>query len=276
MEIQCPLTALSTNVNINVDADRGIATMKPRSPTKPRSPVKAKVAMRQKQKSLGKTMAPTAQELTDVAFLERVAKGEEELVRTLIEEGGQDVNVADERGESALHKAVATGNIELVRLLLKHGVLVDHAAMDGTRAVGLAVKHGYGDMVGLLNEAGADLRVVNPRDGSILLHEACWAGHVEMVEQLLATGQFGDLLETIDHTGRTPLHVAAFRSPMAVCTALVGAGASASVMDKRLNTPSNLAGRMGRRNSKEYLVKCEAAVTVALAATKLKRGLRKQ
>jgi hypothetical protein len=75
-----------------------------------------------------------------------------------------------------------------------------------------------------------------------------------MVELLLSTGKFADLLETTDHTGRTPLHVAAFRAPEVVCRALVAAGASAAVMDKRLNTPSELAGRMGRRNSKDYLL----------------------
>lgn len=100
----------------------------------------------------------------------------------------------------------------------------------------------------------------------------CTQGHIEMVELLLSTGKFADLLETTDHTGRTPLHVAAFRAPEVVCRALVAAGASAAVMDKRLNTPSELAGRMGRRNSKDYLLQCEAAMTVAMAATKLKRG----
>ena len=93
---------------------------------------------------------------------------------------------------------------------------------------------------------------------------------------LLKTGQFADLLETVDKQGRTPLHIASFRCPEEVCLQLVEAGAKAAVRDVRGNTPSSLAGRMGRSNSKEYLLTCEAGLTAALAATKLKRGLKKR
>ena len=55
---------------------------------------------------------------------------------------------------------------------------------------------------------------------------------------LLQSGQFKDLLEVVDSAGRTPLHIAAFRSPEEVCLQLVEHGAQPLVKDKRANTPS--------------------------------------
>ena len=93
---------------------------------------------------------------------------------------------------------------------------------------------------------------------------------------LLQSGQFKDLLEVVDSAGRTPLHIAAFRSPEEVCLQLVEHGAQPLVKDKRANTPSELAGRMGRSSSKKYLLECEGGLTAALAATKLKRRMQKK
>jgi len=254
---------------VNRDLARGVATLKPSSPIGRRK----SQTIRQKKSAFSRTTAATPQEVADAAFLDAVAKGSEETVRSMIDEG-QDVNVADERGESALYKAVATGDSSLVQLLLKHFALVDHADLDGVRPIGIAIKHGHAELVNILTEAGSDLRLRNPKDGTIFLHEACWGGHTEMVQQMLLTGKFDDLLETTDANGRTPLHVAAFRAPEEVCRALIRAGANASVMDKRLNLPSSLAGRMGRRNSKDYLENCELAATSVLAAVKLMRPVR--
>ena len=101
--------------------------------------------------------------------------------------GDAKLDTTDKTGSTALHKAVPTGDVELLRLLLQHNAIVDHTTIDGIRAVGVAVKLGKSEMVRMLSEAGADLAMLNPKDGSLLLHEACWAGHLEMVEELLVT-----------------------------------------------------------------------------------------
>ena len=58
-------------------------------------------------------------------------------------------------------------------------------------------------------------------------------------------------LETRDNDQRTPLLVASFRSSAEVCQLLQSVGADISVEDKRANKPAELAGRVGRRKSKE-------------------------
>ena len=60
-------------------------------------------------------------------------------------------------------------------------------------------------------------------------------------------------LETRDNDQRTPLLVASFRSSAEVCQLLQSVGADVSVEDKRANKPAELAGRVGRRKSKELL-----------------------
>ena len=206
-----PLSHVVSNLNISIDAERGVASVKSqspsfgrsspkrsptkaarsptkgvRAPSKPLSPLKAtRVQVRQKPSTFSRTTAPTPEEVADADFLDAVAKAQMDKVRSLIFEKQQNVNVADERGETALHKAVPTGDVELLRLLLQHKAVVDHASVDGIRAIGVAVKLGKSEMVKMLSEAGADLGMLNPKDGSLLLHEACWAGHLEMVEELL-------------------------------------------------------------------------------------------
>eukprot|EP00966_Prymnesium_polylepis_P096090 2226560-Prymnesium_polylepis.1 len=106
VDVSAPLSSRHTNelLSISHDADRGVATLKPSSPIMKRSPTKvARAQVRQKARTVS-TTKPSAEETADTDFLDHVAKGQMDVVRSLIE-SGQDVNVADERGESALHKA---------------------------------------------------------------------------------------------------------------------------------------------------------------------------
>ena len=77
-------------------------------------------------------------------------------------------------------------------------------------------------------------------------------------------------LETRDKDQRTPLLVASFRSSAEVCQLLQSVGADISVEDKRANKPAELAGRVGRRKSKELFDSWETTLAGTVAATKLK------
>lgn len=74
------------------------------------------------------------------------------------------------------------------------------------------------------------------------LHRAASAGHVGLVELLLASGAgIGER----DHGGRTPLHFAAEQGQVAAATALMTHGAKASAMDQAGDTPLHKAARQG-------------------------------
>jgi len=71
------------------------------------------------------------------------------------------------------------------------------------------------------------------------LHNAINTGHVELVTELLNIQP--TLLESRDHNGRTPLHVAAAGGHTAIVEALLTAGADAMVVDNNLQTPLHMA-----------------------------------
>lgn len=226
-----------------------------------------------KQKVWSRTVSATPEELADEKFLDMVSKGEiDEVVRLLA--NGQEPSVSDERGETALHKAVQGGDVQLVGILLDAGAIIDHADCDGVRPITLAVRANALGLCLMLLDRGASLTYQNVNDGSILLHDAAHSGHVGMMAFLLQTGEYADMLETTDMSGRTPLHIAAFRAPEEVCRMLVAAGAQPNVVDERKNKPSALAGYVGRRKSKDFLLSCEGALNVGLAAVKIKRHAR--
>ena len=82
-------------------------------------------------------------------------------------------------------------------------------------------------------------------------------------------------LETKNAEGRTPILVASFRSSAACCELLHAAGASVDVVDNRGNKPAELAGRVGRENSKELFEKWDLALNVMMAAIRLKNKMKK-
>ena len=70
---------------------------------------------------------------------------------TLLLQGGADVSLRGEDGETALHRAVLFGNAELVQLLLTHNAPTSTKNDDGNTPLGLATVLGNRSIVTLLN-----------------------------------------------------------------------------------------------------------------------------
>ena len=195
--------------------------------------------------------------MEDAAFLDSVSKGDSDKVFDMMQKG-QTLDARTESRETAIHLAVNARDNKMLRLLLKAdktGELVDTGDKKGVRPIAVAVKLNQRELFDTLVQNGADVSKVNEHDKTTLLHTACWAGHEDMLELLLKTGAFnGELLEAQDTDGRTALHTGAFRGSEEVCKLLVDAGAQGVASgDKWGNKPSGLAGRSGRKSSKEYL-----------------------
>ena len=79
-------------------------------------------------------------------------------------------------------------------------------ALDRHRATALAAQHGHADALRLLLDAGEDPNRYNPKGNhghSTPLHQAAWAGHLDVVRLLVERGARLDLRDTIYHG--TPL-----------------------------------------------------------------------
>ena len=132
------------------------------------------------------------------------AKGREDLVRTLLTQGG-DINAGNNNGQTPLHLAADQGNSNVVRLLLEQGALVDVVEKAaGYTPLHYAAAHGYADLCEMLIRFGADSDMLTCNQDSPL-HLAIEKGQVGVVCVLL---KYRARLDIKNRTGMTPLQQA--------------------------------------------------------------------
>jgi ankyrin repeat protein len=105
-------------------------------------------------------------------------------------EKGQNINVQDEDGSTALINSVIHGNLENVRLLLKHGANVHMKDEDGgTALLNIAIFEKEDDekILKLLLSKGANINAKD-KDGETALHYATYYGHMSHIKMLLKHG----------------------------------------------------------------------------------------
>ncbi len=147
--------------------------------------------------------------------------------RTLIA-AGAEIDVADEKGRTALHYAAETGSEAMIALLLLAGADVGVLDGQGDTPLHLAVGKGFDPAARALLEAGADPNLRNDK-GCNCLHQLAdlfltdmTPAHLRLANALLAAG--GDL-EALDHRGLNPLVAAAATGNIPVAAVFVSRGA---------------------------------------------------
>ncbi|TXI48196.1 MAG: hypothetical protein E6Q50_11475 [Lysobacter sp.] len=159
--------------------------------------------------------------------LHHAARSSDPGVAALLRDAGAEIDVLNREGASPLAVACTAGNWRLARFLLERGAKPEpvggvptlHAAAGGDEddpaGVQLLLKH----------KAKADAR--DPR-GRSALHEAAYAGHVEIVGILLGAGAD---VQARDHEQRTPFLEAARGAQSAAARALAEARADVQAVD---------------------------------------------
>jgi len=110
-----------------------------------------------------------------------------------------------------------------------------------------------------LNTDGPDSLLINSNNGWTVLHTATFTNDKKIIETImkhLTGARKKVLLGTKDKTGRTPLHIASFKDDSedsCIVNLLLNHGATNESKDTGGNTASDLAGRSGRRKSKEII-----------------------
>ncbi|GFR27575.1 ankyrin-3 [Trichonephila clavata] len=143
-----------------------------------------------------------------------------EVVKLLLE-GGAHPEATDENMSTPLHLAATTGSKKIIILLLnsveEHGghdklrrymnilIYVDEKNLSGYTALHSAVMKGHLDIVKILLEKGADVKLTFDHS-SHPLHLAAVSGNVDIVKCLL---QHGAAVNCVNNFGETPLHKAA-------------------------------------------------------------------
>ncbi|EED23250.1 unc-44 ankyrin, putative [Talaromyces stipitatus ATCC 10500] len=168
---------------------------------------------------------------------EAIARGQHDVVKSLLEKGVPNINAQDSRGYTPLHiaveqddlvsakaliekgastfrpnimvqpvlkMAVHLGNEEMVKLFLDQGGNVDERDALGYTPLVAAASSGNDKLLTLLIQQGADLNARGSRGGTAL-HQASHVGHAGAVRILLKAGANPDVR---DISGRTPLQIA--------------------------------------------------------------------
>jgi ankyrin repeat protein len=152
---------------------------------------------------------------------------------------------------------VRSGQRDEVRSALKaNPLLVNATDVSGRTPLFFAVSAGNLDMVRLLVENGASVRV-GDNNLRAPIHFANWAGNKEMLDLLLEKGA---VVDTRAIGGATPLIHASLNDSFEMSRFLIERGADINVQCNSLTTPLYFAVLNDNRNYYEYLLRAGAEV----------------
>ena len=140
-------------------------------------------------------------------------------VRELVSTFKCPVNLADSRGNTALHHACEAGHMATVKVLQVLGVNLDALNSDGDAALHVAAFNGRSEVLKLLAKYGCNIAYRSGYKKRVPLHYACDGGHVELVKDLVR--KFKCDVGVQDENGLTPLHVAVVAGKTEVVRELV-------------------------------------------------------
>ncbi|KAK7973352.1 hypothetical protein PG988_007486 [Apiospora saccharicola] len=192
-----------------------------------------------------------------------------EIVRKLLEAGGNPNSCAAETGKDTIHAmgqrfrhhetplliAISKGNLSIVELLLESGAAVNFPARRGLRRTPLqkACEYGHLEMVKLLLRQGADINAAPaPVGGGTAIQMAARSGSLRIVELLLDNGaDIHQAPSPID--GKTALEMAAERGRIGIIEFLWRQGDQSRFAERELQRARELADAEDHSGCVTYL-----------------------
>lgn len=176
-----------------------------------------------------------------------------------------EINTKDAFGFTALHYASSTNDVYIARILLNNGA-DDMALADDDDATPLhrASLNGNLEMVELLSKRRATLWEMDC-DGRTALHLAAIADCKPVIEVLLARGVS---INVMDHSEWTPLHCAASGGHTEAVVYLLHRGADTSIRDFDEKTAFDLAVQLGHEKTAD-IIRRHLLCTLDFATRKL-------
>ena len=158
-------------------------------------------------------------------------KGHMNVVSFLVEHGGANVNLPNEKGNvTPLMVASSSGHMNVVSFLVEHGADVNLQDKRGGSPLMYAIQDGQVNILSFLVEHGANVHVdLQEKLGKTPLMYASQHGHRNLVSFLV---EHGDNVDLQDKDGNTPLMLASSCGHVDVVTFLVKHGANVNLQNK--------------------------------------------
>ena len=183
--------------------------------------------------------------------------GRPEAVMTLLANGA-DPRIADAEGNTPLHHASRSSDPGVAALLRDAGATMDALNAEGVSPLGIACAAGNWRLARFLLERGAK---TEPAGGQPVLHAAAGTEEDDPAGvQLLLRHKAK--VDSRDKRDRTALHEAAFAGHVEICSALLDAGADVHAKDGQGRTPLLESARAGALPALEVLLTAGADARV--------------
>lgn len=173
------------------------------------------------------------------------AQGHLDVVRCLIEAGADPCMASSPSGQTPLISACSAGQAAVAQYLMSQGANVNAARANGVTALYVSAYGGFGDLVRVLLQQGADPNRAAYGGDETPLHVAVRKAHLDVVQALK---EYGENLEVNPRTrdGNTPLHFAARHgSPSVVLEMLTLDGVDINAKSDDGSTPLHAAACTG-------------------------------
>lgn len=161
------------------------------------------------------------------------------------------VNIADNKGDTALMKAVAENNLKAVEELLNFGANVNARNNLGLTALIYAIKHENLELIRELLNRGAYIHA-QTNDGITALMLAVDNKSLVLVNELLDRGAD---INAVDNQGRTALMHACMNGSLAIVKKLIYNGADINVRDHNGSSAFTVAVRNNKEITEELLAR---------------------
>lgn len=194
-------------------------------------------------------MNPNTKDETTSPLIAAASRGDLEMVTALVQ-GGALVNQKDEKGFTALLRAIQRNNDAVADLLVAQpGVDLNAQGSTGVTALMSYIAKRREDVVTNLLSRGADVNLKDA-DGDTALHLASRAGTVNVIRMLMDKGAD---LNARNKMGGTPLMWAGVFGHREAAQILLERGADASLKDNKGNTAAVWAKENKRDEVAELL-----------------------
>jgi ankyrin repeat protein len=207
-------------------------------------------------KAADSRVSPNSQHITTNALVAAVYSDSVEAVELLVS-NPDEVNKADNQGETSFIAVAKTGNLEIAELLLARGADPDVTDLAGRTPMVLAVQSGHTALVAQLlqrQQLGPGVRY----HGHSLLMFAVANNDVEMVLLLLASDQAE--INAVNRSDDTALHIAAGAGHAGLVDLLLHNGAAMNAMNAAGDSALFVAARANQWFVVQLLVQAGAAV----------------